>query len=622
MSNGQIQSILLKYYEYFNIATLSNDIFRWIGWGIIYILRGICNGVETSVDTVLQLGGLLTADSITSFYNQYKVLIWVVLTASIVFVGFLIMFNKVKDRLAVLQNLLIAIIVIVGMPTFLLQFNSLIQTGYQAFTSTSSSMADDIIRSNVTDLLLLDNNGFTSVPNPSNNIPDFGVVDINNEIDPDDYPNLQHKEVFTKKININPMSDYEVIDMKDGWIDFFDEHYYRFDVNFGTTMITLAVTSFVFIFSGIKIARLLFELVFHEFFATIMAFADLHSGQRFKAVIQSMLSTGFTIIFMALLLKLYTLACTWTGQHITTGLAYVLCLVGLSFAVIDGPNLVERVLGVDAGLNSPFRTFLVAKSAVRGITNTVRNGKRALDNHRAKANANSSSNNNSSAVNNSSNHSSSSTSDNSSRVNGTSNNTDNNINNNNSTNHGTSNNNTDSRVNTSEVTSASSNGGANETTNVSQSPINNTPTGNSSPQDVPNNTPANLDSRVNAPQTPTNQSQSPINDKSSTSQGRNSSPINADDSKVQQATSKPDVKPPQTKVNSNTSETKAPKPQTTSSTSARPQTAQQTNTVNHHNNQTTYNLRRNNNYNSTRPYNSNNKEVNNNVPNSKGNKKV
>ncbi|MCX0402264.1 hypothetical protein LI017_16920, partial [Clostridium perfringens] len=56
------------------------------------------------------------------------------------------------------------------------------------------------------------------------------------------------------------------------------------------------------------------------------------------------------------------------GIGFTSGtLAKLIFQISVSFAVIDAPNLVERILGIDAGLKSGFNTMMGAYAATKGM---------------------------------------------------------------------------------------------------------------------------------------------------------------------------------------------------------------------------------------------------------------
>ncbi|MEI4623506.1 hypothetical protein [Bacillus cereus] len=88
-----------------------------------------------------------------------------------------------------------------------------------------------------------------------------------------------------------------------------------------------------------------------DFSANILAPADVANGQKLKAVLTDILNIFIATIMVFLSLKLYMIGTVFINDKLD-GVAYVLALVSFSMAVIDGPNVVERLFGIDIGLKS------------------------------------------------------------------------------------------------------------------------------------------------------------------------------------------------------------------------------------------------------------------------------
>ena len=71
--------------------------------------------------------------------------------------------------------------------------------------------------------------------------------------------------------------------------------------------------------------------------------------------ISSILSTFFVIILTALLIDIYRITVEVAVQD-NNIIHQIFVIVVASLCLIDGPNLVERLFGIDAGLTSGFRT--------------------------------------------------------------------------------------------------------------------------------------------------------------------------------------------------------------------------------------------------------------------------
>nr|WP_058765885.1 hypothetical protein [Exiguobacterium chiriqhucha] len=150
-------------------------------------------------------------------------------------------------------------------------------------------------------------------------------------------------------------------------VEWNNQYYYRYQPNWLTIFVTLGVMGFTLFSIAYKLARLSFELAFNYVLAILVAPADLHSGQKTKKVIQSILNTFLVIILIFISIKLYTIGTAYLAETLD-GFAYLIALIAFSVALIDGPNMVERLFGIDAGLKRGWGVALGAYAAGKGVT--------------------------------------------------------------------------------------------------------------------------------------------------------------------------------------------------------------------------------------------------------------
>ncbi|WP_411739873.1 pLS20_p028 family conjugation system transmembrane protein [Peribacillus sp. S4] len=157
--------------------------------------------------------------------------------------------------------------------------------------------------------------------------------------------------VFSNRLEYDDLGNPKEIELDNGWFTAFKEKYYRWDWNFGTIAITLAITAFTMLTITIKLAKLFFELTFNYVLAIILAPSDIHSGQKTKQILQSIPNTFLVTIMIFLSMKIYLIGTEFITDKLD-GVAYLIALFAFSLAVIDGPNIVEPLFGIDAVLKS------------------------------------------------------------------------------------------------------------------------------------------------------------------------------------------------------------------------------------------------------------------------------
>ncbi|HEY8892891.1 MAG TPA: hypothetical protein VIM70_21920, partial [Clostridium sp.] len=159
--------------------------------------------------------------------------------------------------------------------------------------------------------------------------------------------------------------------LNQGWMTFWKEYYYRYNINFLNIIVSLGVIGATLAFTCFKLAKMIFELAYNKFLAIIVAPVDINDGQKTKQILQNIMSTFIVTFLIAVLLKFYVLFSALCA--ITPGIEGVVLLVAGSFAVIDGPNMVEKLFGIDAGLRDGFKTmagaYMIGSTAMKGAKN-------------------------------------------------------------------------------------------------------------------------------------------------------------------------------------------------------------------------------------------------------------
>src|SRR5699024_5755673 len=239
------------------------------------------------------------------------------------------------------------------------------------------TMASATIRKNITDITLYDINDWENKKlEKKNNIKPEQVKNINinsyvtedTEVNKDgDKISDNGKEIIQNKVETLGDGSYQLTELDDGGFisDITKEFYYRYTVDWFTIIATLLIVCFVLITVSVKLSKLFFELAFNYLLANIIAPADVHSGQKIKQVIQNILNIFFVMIMIFLSIKVYMIGTTFIQNHFT-GLMYLIAMLGFALAVIDGPNMVERLFGIDAGLKSGWGAIAGTYAMARG----------------------------------------------------------------------------------------------------------------------------------------------------------------------------------------------------------------------------------------------------------------
>ena len=179
-------------------------------------------------------------------------------------------------------------------------------------------------------------------------------------------------------------SDYKDMDMAEkigAWIKTLGypvERVYRYDFNFWMGTLEMLIIVICLLFAGFKVANLLFDVVFAQIIAPIVVASDLHGNGRGKQVIQNTISSYLVMIVIVLLFRIYLMVLfsikanpNLYGNNFAAELMIV--LGGAKF-VIDGPDIIVKLLGIDAGVKSGMGTLMGVRTAAHmasGAAHTI-----------------------------------------------------------------------------------------------------------------------------------------------------------------------------------------------------------------------------------------------------------
>lgn len=372
----KIIQILQNNSDIFKLDTILARTVRELLWGIVKVLGYIVDSISTVTDKLFVLDTFYNSQVVVDFINSVKPLIAVLFALSLLGIGYQLMFSQTKQFRKIGTNVLVALAVILVLPMAMDRMNTLTGYGVNAVKGNlPTDITNEIIKSNVGDLVTYDKSDFNKEEikklSSANNIKigKIRYIDPTSLMEPSvmNEMTIKNKEVFSKKLVVTDTGDFKLAGLNQGWMTFWKEYYYRFNVNFLNIIVSLGVIGATLAFTCFKLAKMIFELAYNKFLAILVAPADINDGQKTKQVIQNIMSTFIVVFLIAVLLKFYVMFIAVCAR--VTGMEGVILLVAGSFAVIDGPNLVEKLFGIDAGLQSGFKTMAGAYmvgSAVMG----------------------------------------------------------------------------------------------------------------------------------------------------------------------------------------------------------------------------------------------------------------
>ena len=375
---------------YFQQSNFWSDPIRSISEWICWLLRALANGAYELLNVIYSLSGFISSPAVIEFLNSWKPAFFVAFTLAAIMVGYYLLVNPEKEKPPIMRNILMAVLVITALPTIMILSTNAALSGASAVNSSLSSQtegdlsyADQIYVNSLTDLKYLSQQGWNpdlttaTQKNDVHYTEQLTNLDINARMWPDQMTdNEKVNEVFYKKPVVD--STGTITDTEDfstsGMIWQLIPVYYRYNVDYFSLLITLIATILALFFIAYKTARLLWELAAHQFLAIFFATTDFVSGAKTKKVISSIFSILVTIFMTSILLRFYLLGSEYLQSLDINVIVRGFILLFWALACIDGPNILERILGIDAGLKSGWRTAVGMYAAGRAAAHV---GKKA-----------------------------------------------------------------------------------------------------------------------------------------------------------------------------------------------------------------------------------------------------
>ena len=399
------EQLIDKYQEMDSVMHISdgwlwNDLIRSVGWGLVRILVWVNNYFESVVTRVITMNDFYSSPMMEEFLEIARPLVFVLFFIAVFVLGFQFMLNKIEKRSEVLLNVLLAVSIVVVIPILMVEMNKVLGFGLGWMQQSSPSLADGVVKSNVADIKYYADNNFATAGSSDNYVGDestpprpvdrdrsnVGTTELKyanqlpetnadlwiiEKLEPD-YDGVSDfsQEMLEQKSVPTGTGGNSVIELRDNQVpltNLGEESYYRYHVNWGVLLFSLLITSFALVVTVIKIGRAIFDLAFHQIFGMAIAVTDLTGGQKTKKILAEIANTLGVIFIMVFILKLFTLFANWANSLSPNigSIGVVLLLIAGAWAVIDAPDVVQRLMGIDAGLRSGYQALMGAYAGSR-----------------------------------------------------------------------------------------------------------------------------------------------------------------------------------------------------------------------------------------------------------------
>lgn len=392
--------ILIQNESLFESNTIGGNILRYIGWGVTKGLAAVGKAAAGLYDTCFGFVDFTTFPAVNDFIEKWKPVFIALVCLSLLFIGILLCVGwEKKPKIAI--NLLIAVTVVTSSTWVIKEMNSFISSGVRNEIlegEGGTSIVYNVVGANIHDLVYLDQvfglenlnrKGTAEKVYKKFTEEQFRNISINETVEPDEVSEEAEKIMangvrseFTDQNKIK----YSLDELYDGvaWTDLLNEYYYRYTVDWGAMWMELLSLVIIYLFMSYKVIRCLFEIVVHQLLAYLYS-ANLNNNQKILKILDSLKDSYILLLMTTVMIKFYLLACQYITSWDISGLSKGFILLFLAFAVIDGPNLVQKLTGSDMGASdgmgkmmSLFYGSQMAGGVFRAAGGIVRSGAGAM----------------------------------------------------------------------------------------------------------------------------------------------------------------------------------------------------------------------------------------------------
>ncbi|MBC2137654.1 hypothetical protein HCA93_15305 [Listeria innocua] len=379
MDNQEIAKILKEYQDVLGLTDWFSAAGRSLIWWVDKMFANIVGSLTKGLNYAYEFLDFYNSAKINDFIDAYKGIFFSLMTLAIAYLGFQIIRGN-KELNKIVSSTLFAISLFIALPWLLGQGTDLLMAGKDALPN-NQHQALTIIQENITDVYAIDAVGWTTKkPEPRNeiaNMTDVNLLDINESVDTggliDDSPlSDKGQEVLSKKL-IKIDGKY-VVTKPVSHFFMEDQTYYRYSFHPFLMLFQLVGKALVLGFTIAKTMMMLTSLGILKVITVGTALTDLETGQRNKKLLLKIRNTLLVLYIMLVMLYMYDMTMAFVSASEMSSFMKAFAIIVLSIMFMDGPDIVEEIFGLDAGLKSVSRSLIGFAMGAKTGTDLAKGG--------------------------------------------------------------------------------------------------------------------------------------------------------------------------------------------------------------------------------------------------------
>lgn len=360
-----ILKVLMRNNDILAINNIVSSAVRWCGWSLVKGLAWVATNAANLFDNCFKLVDFTKWGPVENFIKTWKPVFVSLVSLSLLFLGIVLIFWHEKKPKFVM-NLCLAVLIVSSSGYLIQQLNGFLADDMRSAivndnaAEKSKGIVYDMVGSSVFDLIYLDDHIKGGLMNMTkkNRVTysdfsedDMAMIDINEIVKPDDVKESS-KDLMSHRI-LYRQDNIQVKESNNGiaWTDLLNEYYYRYNIQWFNCILGLCSLILIYVCLAYKVVRIIYEIVIQRVLAVLYS-ANLSNSQKTLKIMDSIKDSYITLVLVMICLKIYLLAYKFINQTGFSGFTQAMILLFIAFAVIDGPNIIQKLTGIDAGLSS------------------------------------------------------------------------------------------------------------------------------------------------------------------------------------------------------------------------------------------------------------------------------
>lgn len=393
LNDDGVKRVLESFPEFFTTNNLIRDTGRTIAWAVVKGLTWLAEQCTSLYQFALGFVDFTNYSAVTEYVTSLRGIFVAILAISILGLGIVLIIDHEKKP-KILKSLFLMGITISASSYLLTTLSQAVKEDAMDIAGNNIVVAD-VVNSSVYDLLYIDKHcgGLANMQEDDLNsyhyaggYLDVDKIDITEVINPnsDLITTNDAKDILSQKVlyTYNGSQTYEAVlqDIYNGFgfnsgdeDDWFNEFYYRYKVDYFYIYLSLLAVIIVYICMSYKVIRIVFEIVTGRILGLLYS-ANINGTQKTIKILESILNGYIVLLLTAVLIKLFTFAQQFLNNNVPYDqhpVANCLLLLFLAFSVVDGPNIIQQITGIDAGLSSGVGKIIAGYHMASGAARTL-----------------------------------------------------------------------------------------------------------------------------------------------------------------------------------------------------------------------------------------------------------